>query len=214
MGGCNSDGATLYITIGTVDIGFRLPQALPGAFASTPPAQVGSGAPFLRVVSPAELDEQDRQRQLVQVQGRVVKTPTTDLGAFVRDRWFALRDHRNSGANSISDRLLRAQRMFEGKYDATKLAEIQKFGGSQVYSRLVAVKCRGANSLLRDVYLGADRPWAIEPQPDPPVPPDDRGRDATTVRAAGTTRSDSYAVYRLDALGAAGGAPQRDIAGW
>lgn len=164
--------ATLYIIIGTVDTGFRLPTALPGALASTPPARVGSGAPFLRVVSPAELDQQERTRQLQQIQGQASKIPTADLGAFVRDRWYAFRNHRNNGANSIADRLLRAQRMFEGKYDADKLAQIQKFGGSQVYSRLVAVKCRGANSLLRDVYLGGDRPWSVEPQPDPPVPPD------------------------------------------
>ena len=60
--------------------------------------------------------------------------------------------------------------MFEGRYDETKLAQIKLFGGSQVYSRLVAVKCRGATSMLRDVYLGPDRPWDIQPEPDPPVP--------------------------------------------
>jgi hypothetical protein len=81
-----------------------------------------------------------------------------------------MRNARNSGENNLNDRLLRAQRMFEGKYDPQKLSEIKKFGGSEVYARLVAVKCRGANSLLRDVYLGPDRPWGIDPQPDPPVP--------------------------------------------
>src|SRR6185503_2357476 len=29
-------------------------------------------------------------------------------------------------------------------------------------------------SLMRDVYLGPERPWDIESQPDPPVPPDIR----------------------------------------
>ena len=82
------------------------------------------------------------------------------------------RNHRNQGENPLNTRLLRAQRMFEGKYDPEILVEIKKFGGSEVYSRLVAVKCRGATSLLRDVYLGQTRPWDIEPQPDPPVPPE------------------------------------------
>src|SRR5262245_12256755 len=81
------------------------------------------------------------------------------------------RNHRNEGVNSLNSRLLRAQRMFEGQYEPSKLAEIRKFGGSEVYSRMVAVKCRGATALLRDVYLGPERPWSIEPQPDPPVPP-------------------------------------------
>ena len=50
------------------------------------------------------------------------------------------------------------------------IAEIKRFGGSNVYSRLIAMKCRGTSSLLRDVYLGGDRPWGIEPAQDPEVP--------------------------------------------
>ena len=84
----------------------------------------------------------------------------------------AFRNHRNTGNDPLNYRLLRAQRMFEGKYDPEKLAAIKVFGGSEVYARIVATKCRGATGLLRDVYLGPDRPWDIEPQPDPPVPPD------------------------------------------
>jgi hypothetical protein len=93
-----------------------------------------------------------------------------DLGNYIRQRWQAFRNQRNMGHNSLNNRLLRAQRMFEGQYDPGKLAEIVKFGGSIVYSRLAAVKCRGATSLLRDVYLGAERPWDVQSQPDPPVP--------------------------------------------
>jgi hypothetical protein len=150
-----------------------VPQALPGVSASTPPAYSRPGGnALIRVVSPAELDEQDRARLAAASEANRPKPPMADLGAFVRQRWMAFRNHRNQGSNSLNDRLLRAQRMFEGKYDPQKLFEIKKFGGSEVYSRLVAVKCRGANSLLRDVYLGADRPWDIEPQPDPAVPPE------------------------------------------
>ena len=124
-------------------------------------------------MSPADLDEQDRQRAAIQTEAsRPNIVRPDDLGAYVRQRWMAFRNHRNQGNNQINDRLLRAQRMFEGKYDPDRLAEIKKFGGSEVYSRLVAVKCRGASALLRDVDTGADRPWSINPQPDPPVPPE------------------------------------------
>lgn len=126
----------------------------------------------MRVVSPAQLDEQDRSRLVELSDQNRPKPPMADLRNFVWGRWTAFRNHRNTGPNSLNDRLLRAQRMFEGKYDPQKLASIKAFGGSEVYSRLVAKKCRGANSLLRDVYLGADRPWSIRPQPDPPVPPE------------------------------------------
>lgn len=151
-----------------------MPQALPGVASSSPPAQSRAGGNgFLRVVSPADLDEQDRQRLAAASEAnRPPAVSSTDLGAYIRQRWMVFRNHRNQGNNQINDRLLRAQRMFEGKYDPEKLAEIKKFGGSEVYSRLVAVKCRGASSLLRDVYLGTDRPWSIAPQPDPPVPPE------------------------------------------
>lgn len=125
---------------------------------------------MLRIVSPAELDDQERQRLAVLSEAARPTPLPSDLGAYVRSRWEVMRNARNSGENSLNERLLRAQRMFEGKYDPRKLAEIKRFGGSEVYARLVAVKCRGANSLLRDVYLGPDRPWDIDPQPDPPVP--------------------------------------------
>lgn len=128
----------------------------------------------MRLVSPAELDEQEGQRLAALSAANRPLPLEADLGAFVRQRWMMFRNHRNQGNNPINARLLRAQRMFEGKYDPEKLAAIKEFGGSEVYSRMVAVKCRGATSLLRDVYLGPDRPWDIEPQPDPPIPPEVR----------------------------------------
>jgi hypothetical protein len=134
-----------------------------------PYRQIGGGGGFLRVVSPAQLDASDAAN-LAELSRRNRPQLPDDLGAYVRRRWEAFRNHRNSGQNPLNDRLLRAQRMFEGQYDPTKLAEIRKFGGSEVYSRMVAVKCRGATSLLRDVYMGPDRPWDIEPVADPPVP--------------------------------------------
>lgn len=151
-----------------------MPQALPGVSSSSPPAQSRSGGNgFLRVVSPADLNQQEQDRLAAASEASRPPAPTsTDLGAYVRQRWMAFRNHRNQGNNMINERLLRAQRMFEGKYDPQTLVQIKQFGGSEVYSRLVAVKCRGASALLRDVYLGSERPWSIDPQPDPPVPPE------------------------------------------
>jgi hypothetical protein len=122
------------------------------------------------VVSPGELNA-DEQANLARLsQANRPQINDLDLGHYIRMRWMHFRNQRNMGHNSLNNRMLRAQRMFEGQYDPQKLAEIVKFGGSIVYSRLVAVKCRGATSLLRDVYLSAERPWDVQPQPDPPVP--------------------------------------------
>jgi hypothetical protein len=123
------------------------------------------------VVSPAQLNAQDADDAAQRAASRKpLEIP--DLGSWIRNQWWIFRNHRNLGNNPINQRLLRAQRMFEGKYDSEKLAQIQTFGGSEVYSRQVANKCRGATALLRDVYLGPERPWDIQPQPDPPIPPD------------------------------------------
>ena len=81
-----------------------------------------------------------------------------------------MRRHRDTVGRGWSDRLLRALRAFDGVYEPEVVEEIKKFGGSSVYSRIVAMKCRGTSSLLRDVYLGADRPWGVEPASDPPIP--------------------------------------------
>ena len=149
-----------------------IPFAGPGAGSSSPVGPAGSGGGLLRVVSNSEVDAFDRAQQANKASARA--PPTLDIGMHIRKMWDVFRNHRNmyGGGSSLNIRLLRAQRTFEGKYEPGKLAEIAKFGGSEVYSRLVAVKCRGASSLLRDVYLGADRPWDIQPQPDPPVPPE------------------------------------------
>ena len=84
--------------------------------------------------------------------------------------------HRD-GANGWSDRLVTAMRVFNGQYDAQKLQEIRRFGGSEIYARLIATKCRGATSLLRDVYLNAEKPWGLKPTPDPTLPDDIAGDD-------------------------------------
>lgn len=179
---------------------------------------VGSrSSSLLRVVSPAELDEQDRQ-ELAAASEASRPRASSDLTAFVHARWTVFRNHRNSGDNAINERLLRAQRMFDGRYDPQKLNEIRKFGGSEVYSRLVAVKCRGATSLLRDVYLGAERPWDIEAQPDPPVPPDVRANivmllatEVGNMQAMGQPVSEDQAHMRyLDLMQAAQQAARRN----
>lgn len=153
-----------------------MPLAQAGLSVSSPGAQAqaaGVNQGFLRVVSPAQLDARDRADSAERAarSSRRGLDPA-DLGSWIRQQWYIFRNHRNQGNNPLNQRLLRAQRMFEGKYDSEKLSQIQAFGGSEVYSRTVAVKARGAAALLRDVYLGPERPWDIRPQPDPPVPPD------------------------------------------
>jgi hypothetical protein len=94
-----------------------------------------------------------------------------ELAGYVKAQFEIFRNHRNTVAG-WSNRMLAALRAFNGQYDPTKLAEVTKFGGSTVYARVIAQKCRAASSLLRDIYLGQDIPWALQPPQNPPIPPE------------------------------------------
>jgi hypothetical protein len=98
--------------------------------------------------------------------------PPQGLAGYVTDQFIMMRRHRDTIGRGWSDRLLAAMRAYNGVYEPGIIEEIKRFGGSNVYSRIVAMKCRGTSSLLRDVYLGADQPWGIEPAEDPSVPPE------------------------------------------
>ena len=195
-----------------------MPMAQAGLSVSTPNARSQAGN-FLRVVSPAELDDRDRADLARRsAAARPPELDTQDIGAWVRQQWMVFRNHRNLGSNSMNERLLRCQRMFEAKYDPIKLQEIQNFGGSEVYARVVAAKTRGATSLLRDIYLSPDRPWDIQPQPDPPLPPDVQaniiqliGAEVNTLRQAGQpVVEDQVHMRYLGLIHAAQAAAQRN----
>lgn len=129
----------------------------------------------IQVVPPAQLDRQDAQQKQAMAAAQqnamsLDSTQTSGLAGFVRSQYEIMRNHRNT-VSGWNERLLVALRTFMGQYDGTRKAEINKFGGSDVFARIVAAKCRGASSLLRDVYLGPDRPYCIKPPPAPDLDP-------------------------------------------
>lgn len=119
---------------------------------------------LLRVVSNRGLDEM-AQAAMPQPE------PEPEIPALVshiRERMQEMRNFRNT--EGIAQKLIDGLRAYRGQYDAAKLQEIRKTAGSEVYARITATKCRAATALLRDVYLGPDRPWDIDPTPVPEVP--------------------------------------------
>src|SRR3954464_14438347 len=101
-----------------------------------------SGPPMLRVVTPQALTTHTREKE------RSAVAPAEDvtmdaLARHVRPAWDIVRNHPNSAAG-WNGRVLPAQRVFNGLYDASKLAEIRKRVGPDVYARISALKCRGA----------------------------------------------------------------------
>ena len=162
----------------------------------------------LRLVSNAELDRREVEEMAAkrEAEQRPNQQQYVGLAGYIRTQWNMMVRHRNTIAG-WSDRLLAAMRTFNGVYDPAKLAEIKKFGGSEVYCRLVAAKCRGASSLLRDVYLGAERSWGLEPPADPDIPPEIINSiqqlvmtEVGTLQQAGQTPSPSTVKSRAFAL--------------
>ncbi len=128
----------------------------------------------LQVVPESVLQQHEARTAAAKAEAeKAAKTPDiamTNLAAHIRSQFEIMKTHRNNQAAGWSHRLTSALRAFNGQYDPEKLAAIKKFGGSEVYARVIAMKCRGASALLRDVYLAPDRPWGITPPADPDVP--------------------------------------------
>lgn len=141
------------------------------------PGAVSTTGGLLRVVPNADLMAQEEAARLERERARQdnrMEPALDDLSAFIRKRFDQMRRHRDSDAG-WTNRMLDALRMFNGEYDPGKLAAIKEFGGSEIYARLVAVKCRASTAMLRDIYLSATgRPWAIAPTPNPTIPDDPR----------------------------------------
>jgi hypothetical protein len=69
--------------------------------------------------------------------------------------------------------MLRAMRQRNGEYEADKLQQIRAQGGSEIYMMITEVKCRAAESWLRDILLDQGTPpWDLQPTTIPDLPPD------------------------------------------
>jgi hypothetical protein len=127
-------------------------------------------AGVLQVASPQEVTDYEAQ---VQAQREPPEQPIEMEGlvALIRREF---NDSRNARyVNGVSQRLIEAQRTYRGEYDPEKLRAIKSFGGSEVYSRVTPTKCRGATSVLRDLYLsGTEPPWELQATPVPTLPED------------------------------------------
>ena len=64
-------------------------------------------------------------------------------------------------------------RQRNGEYTATKLADIQALGGSEIFMTLTDEKCTAAKSWLVDVLMPPDdKPWGVESTPVADLPSD------------------------------------------
>jgi hypothetical protein len=130
-----------------------------------------AGLTFLRVVSNAELDKQDEEATAKALQERQNQPMMLGLSEHVRMCW----DVAKIAKKPIEDEMLRALRQRNGQYEPDKLNQIKQQGGSEIYMMITEVKCRAAESWLRDILLDSGTPpWDIVPTPIPDLSPLDR----------------------------------------
>jgi hypothetical protein len=127
------------------------------------------GLTILRVVNNAEIDRAQRAQLDAEVQARQNSEIIIGLASYTKRCWDAAR----IAKEPINSMMLRALRQRNGEYEADKLQNIRKQGGSEVYMMLTEVKCRAAESWLRDILLDTGTPpWDIQPTPVPDLAPD------------------------------------------
>lgn len=124
---------------------------------------------LLAVVSEGELQQQENDFAVAQreAEANAQNVKVDNLAQHIRKVWGQFDNFRSS--EQVSRRIVDALRAYIGEYSPEKLAEIKQFGGSEVYARITTVKCRGATAMLRDIFLGQDRPWGLLPTPRPEV---------------------------------------------
>jgi hypothetical protein len=127
------------------------------------------GLSILRVVSNTEIDRVERERMDAEVQARQNSDLIIGLAAFIKECWDAAR----IAKEPINNSMLKALRQRNGEYEADKLQAIRNQGGSEVYMMLTEVKCRAAESWLRDILMDTGTPpWDIQPTPIPDLSPE------------------------------------------
>lgn len=128
-----------------------------------------AGLTVLRVVNNADLQRAEQAELDREVAARQNAPVIIGLVAHLKTLWDAARIAREP----LSHVMLKALRQRNGEYEADKLNAIRKQGGSEVYMMLTEVKCRAAESWLRDILMdNGTPPWDLQPTPIPDLPPD------------------------------------------
>jgi len=130
------------------------------------------GLSVLRVVSNDQMVRDEEAASNRALEDRQNTDLILGLTSYLRQCWDAAR----IAKKPIEDIMLRALRQRAGQYEADKLRQIQGQGGSEVYMMLTEVKCRGAESWLRDILLDTGTPpWDLTPTPIPDLSPEQSG---------------------------------------
>lgn len=123
----------------------------------------------LQVIDNASLVKKEKEEANKAMEERQSEAVILGLASYMRECW----DAAQRAKKPIENIMLKGLRQRNGEYDADKLAQIQAQGGSDIYMMITEVKCRAAESWLRDILLDTGTPpWDIQPTPIPELSPE------------------------------------------
>ncbi len=140
-----------------------------GAQAGNPSG--GQGAGFLKAQNPQQWQaHQDSLREYQE--GGAKGIFVDELSAYIKEaQQVVVRARQTAG---IDGRLISNLKQYKGEYTNAKLAEIRKFGGSEVYMKDTGVKCRAITTILSEIFNPFDsKVWELEPTPQPELLPEE-----------------------------------------
>ena len=127
-----------------------------------------AGLSILRVVSNEQLIKDEKARIEKELAARQNAPFILGITDYLRQCWDAAR----IAKKPLEQKMLKAMRQRNGEYEADKMTAIRKQGGSEVFMMITEVKCRAAESWLRDILLDTGTPpWDVQPTPIPDLQP-------------------------------------------
>jgi len=112
----------------------------------------------LRVVDNATMVQQEREEDERTLEERQNEPLFLGITAHLKECW----DAAKRAKKPIETIMLKGMRQRNGEYEPEKLSAIHSQGGSAIYMGITEVKCRAAESWLRDILLDTGTPpWDI-----------------------------------------------------
>lgn len=123
---------------------------------------------MLQIMDNEALRKQEKAQTDKDLEERQNEPLILGLASHLRECW----DAAKRAKKPIENIMLRGLRQRNGEYEADKLNQIKQQGGSDVYMMITEVKCRAAESWLRDILLETGTPpWDLQSTPIPDLEP-------------------------------------------
>ena len=140
------------------------PRQMPPGIVPADP-KVAPNNPMVQMKSNADIELDQRREAEARQQAPLILS----LVGYLNRQW----DSARRAKDPIQIGLLKDARQRNGEYDSDVLQSINEQSLPPIYMHVTSMKCRTAESWIRDIMLNPDnRPWELCPTPSPDLPPE------------------------------------------